>query len=696
MSQMSVARVQGAALYVSALVGVAVLLAAFVLLRHAEDTAVGADRAVERLNEVARAEDALLGFVIDAETGQRGFLLTGRDRYLEAYGRGRAQVPSELARLRQLTADDPAQHSRVARVEELTDAKLGELADTIRVRREAGLEAALEVVDSDLGKDLMDELRVVTAQLSSSAEESAEVQQRRAEAASQRASVVGRVAGALLLALLMVMVGLVFQRGRAVRAHTAVESAREQLVTELAALATRDPLTGLPNRRFLEDRIEEALRRAHRDQTLIALLFVNLDRFTEVNDTHGHTVGDELLVAVAARLAAQLGDSDTLASCGGDEFVVLCEGMSTDAEALAAAARLEQALTAGSVAAGGHLLRVSASVGIVIAGPEHLHGDPEQVLPATPAALLSAAGTAMQQAKADGGAQFRLYDPAAARGDSDRHQLLADLRKAVEDDDGQLWVAYQPLVSLDDGQVMGMEALLRWDHPSRGPVSPTQFIPLAEESRLIVPLGQRVLHRASLQAAAWNRDRAGRGLDPLKMSVNVSAHQLLQPGFPTTVRTALAIAGLPPGQLTLEITETVLVDGAHRAAVHLRELADLGVTLSLDDFGTGYSSLAYLRRFPIDLIKIDRSFVSGLGRSHADETIVRAIIGLAHNLERTVLAEGIETAEQAQRLRAMGCDYGQGYHYGRPLPPGGPASTEMVPPPRRRTRSAHKGVTASP
>ena len=355
MSQIGVARLQGAALYVAALIGVAVLLAAFVLMRHAEDSAAGADRAVERLNEVARAEDALLGFVTDAETGQRGFLLTGRERYLEAYDRGRGQVPPRLARLRQLTADDPVQRARVARVEELTDAKLAELADTIRVRREAGLEAALEVVDSDLGKDLMDELRVVTAQLRASAEESAEVQQQRAEAASQRAFVVGRVAGALLLALLVVMVGLVAQRGRAVRARTAAESARAQLVTELA---TRDPLTGLPNRRFLEDRIEEALRRVHREQTLLALLFVNLDGFTAVNDTHGHAVGDELLVAVAARLAGQLSDSDTLASCGGDEFVVLCEGLSTDAEALAAAARLEQALTAGSVATGDQSFRV--------------------------------------------------------------------------------------------------------------------------------------------------------------------------------------------------------------------------------------------------------------------------------------------------------------------------------------------------
>lgn len=678
MSRVGAVQVQGAALYLAALVGVAVLLAAFAATHQAEETAADASRAAEQLSEVTRAGDALVGFIADAETGQRGFLLTGRDRYLEAYDRGREQAPIELARLRQLTAADLPQRERATRLEELTDAKLEELADTIRMRREAGLTAALEVVDSDRGKDLMDKLRATTAQLKSSADRAAEVQERRAQAASQRAGEVGRAAGALLLALLMVMVVLVAQRGRSVRARAAAESAREQLVTELAALATRDPLTGLPNRRLLEDRIEQALRRAGRDRTLLALFFVNLDRFTDVNDTHGHTIGDDLLVAVAARLGARLRESDTLASCGGDEFVVLCEGLLTNAEALTAAARLEQTLTAGSVVVGEHSFRVTASVGIAVADHDHVHGAPGKSLPATPAALLSAAGVAMHQAKADGGAQSRVYDPTVVRGCSDRHRLLCDLRQALEFDDGQLWVAYQPLVSLADEQVMGVEALLRWNHPTRGPVSPTQFIPLAEESRLILPLGERVLHQTCGQGAAWNRDRAVQGLDPLKMSVNVSAHQLLQPDFPATVRAALASSGLAPRHLALEITETVLVDGAHRAAAHLRELAALGVTLSLDDFGTGYSSLAYLRKFPIDLIKIDRSFVSGLGRNPADETIVRTIIGLAHNLERTVLAEGIETVEQARCLRAMGCDYGQGYHYGRPRPPGDPDAPAAI------------------
>jgi EAL domain-containing protein (putative c-di-GMP-specific phosphodiesterase class I) len=302
----------------------------------------------------------------------------------------------------------------------------------------------------------------------------------------------------------------------------------------------------------------------------------------------------------------------------------------------------------------------------VVAAHDRIHGEaaPRAL---TAEALLNAADAAMYAAKDAGRAQRRHYDPTEARRRTDRDGLAADLGSALAE--GELWLAYQPLVALPGNEPVGVEALLRWDNPTRGPVPPETFIPVAEESGVIVPIGTFVLRQACAQVAAWNALRQHQGRPPLYASVNVSARQLLDPAFPELLEHARRDSGLPAELLTLEITESVLIDSVNGAADRLEQIAATGVRLALDDFGTGYSSLSYLRRFPVETIKIDRSFTAGLGHSDADEAIISAVVSLADRLGRRVLVEGIETPDQARHVARLGAHLGQGYLYGRPTTP---------------------------
>jgi diguanylate cyclase (GGDEF)-like protein len=423
-------------------------------------------------------------------------------------------------------------------------------------------------------------------------------------------------------------------------------------VADLAHLAFHDVLTNLPNRaRFLE-RLGRALERSQPGS--LAVLFLDLDNFKFVNDSLGHEAGDRLLVQVASRLQGCVRPADTLARLGGDEFTILLQDIHGASEAAAVMERVLTQLQA-PIHLGGQEVFVTTSAGIAVNDAETLQ----------PEDLLRAADIAMYRAKTDGKARYTVFNTTMAAPAVERLELESDLRQAIAR--GELRLHYQPIVELSTGHVSEVEALVRWAHPRRGLVPPDAFIPLAEETGLILAIGRWVLEEACRQTQAWRQQFPGPA--QLVTSVNVSARQLQQPDLVAVVTRALRDTGLHPGDLKLEITESIAMQDAESTIKTLRELANLGVQLAIDDFGTGYSSLAYLNRFPTNVIKIDRSFVSKLGADGENATVVRGIIALAQALGLDVTAEGIETAEQAEQLRALGCEFGQGYYFGKPQPP---------------------------
>jgi diguanylate cyclase (GGDEF)-like protein len=432
-----------------------------------------------------------------------------------------------------------------------------------------------------------------------------------------------------------------------------VRDEREAAVGELARRALHDPLTGLPNRALLADRLEQALARSREDGTMLALLLVDLDEFKNVNDSLGHHTGDQLLTQVAPRLRAAVRPQDTVARFGGDEFVVLCEGLAGPWEAEDVAHRLAGAWSE-PFPLGEDDVYISGSTGIAVARAGR----------ADRAALLREADAAMYRAKDRGRGHAELYDDAMRAQAYERLRLERDLRRALAD--GDIAVHYQPIVDLETGRPIAVEALSRWTHPERGHVSPAAFIPVAEESGLIADLGRDVLRDACAQVARWRAELPG--AEHLQLSVNVSARQITRGELLTQVGQALREAGLPPSALALEVTESALMEETDAPGPVLASLRALGVQIVLDDFGTGYSSLSYLRRFPLDGLKLDRSFVDGLGRQDA-AAVVAAIIGMGTTLGLVITAEGIETRDQAERLRDLGCPRGQGYVLARPLPP---------------------------
>jgi diguanylate cyclase (GGDEF)-like protein len=412
-----------------------------------------------------------------------------------------------------------------------------------------------------------------------------------------------------------------------------------------------DALTGLPNRVLLLERLEHAVLRGRRSGKMAAVLFADLDDFKLVNDTYGHHVGDELLVAIANRLSRVLRPGDTLARISGDEFVILCEDLEGEAQVEAIAARIDAALAVPFVLST-TTVAMTASVGIAFAGRD------DQI----PEELLQDADVAMYQAKRQGGARHQIIDLREQHLAEQRASLQRDLRGAAAR--GELRTEYQPIVASASGRIAGVEALLRWAHPSRGLLPPMTLVPLAEQSGLITEIGRWVLEQACPDRRRWQSDPAH---DDLTIAVNVSPHQLMSPDFAVAVESVLDDTQTNPKLLTLEVTEGVFVQDSHRALVVLNDLKRVGVMLALDDFGTGYSSLSYLKRFPIDILKIDKGFVADLGRDSASYAIVCAIIELAHSLSMKVVAEGVETAEQYRLLIALGCDFCQGFYFARPM-----------------------------
>ncbi len=428
---------------------------------------------------------------------------------------------------------------------------------------------------------------------------------------------------------------------------------RRELEEQLTHQAFHDPLTGLPNRTLFLDHLDLALERAGRREGEVAVLFMDLDDFKVINDSLGHEVGDQVLLAVAERLENSMLAEETLARFGGDEFTVLLEDVASPSDAARVAERIEEALRAPFVLRGRDRF-VTTSVGIALGGQgEERPGD-----------LLRNADLAMYQAKAKGKNRHAVFEPGMDDRALERLELESDLRRALEREEFRLH--YQPKVSLGSGEIVAMEALVRWEHPARGLVSPAQFVPVAEEIDLILPIGRWVLKEACRQARRWHDRFQGR--PPLKVCVNLSAKQFQHYALVEEVEAALRETGLDPASLDLEITESVVMEDAPATLATLQEIKGLGVNLAIDDFGTGYSSLSYLRRFPVDFLKVDRSIIEGLGEDPKNEVLLSAVVTLAHALDERVIAEGVETEGQLARLREIGCDFAQGYHFAKPLP----------------------------
>jgi diguanylate cyclase (GGDEF)-like protein len=431
-------------------------------------------------------------------------------------------------------------------------------------------------------------------------------------------------------------------------------SDRKALEQELRHRAFHDSLTDLANRVLFHDRVEHALSRKTRSGADVSLLVLDVDDFKLINDTLGHAAGDELLVQLADRLLACVRDGDTTARLGGDEFAICIEtDPHTPTDVASTAERILHALKPSFIVAG-HEVSARVSIGISTAADRSQAAED----------MLREADLALYAAKEAGKDSYRFFEPTLHQAVLARLEQRASLEHAIEAE--ELHLHYQPIVRLGNGEIAGMEALVRWEHPVLGTVPPLDFIPLAEESGLVVPLGAWVLDRACADLKRWQREWITANGRPLRMAVNVSARQLQSPDFLRMVDDTLSRHRIDPSWLTLEITESVLVQDSEDVMARLGALHERGIVLALDDFGTGYSSLSYLHRFPIQTVKIDRSFVSGMdGGRHM---ILNAIVSLAGSLGLDLVAEGIEHESQARQLRFLGCEYGQGYHLGRPVP----------------------------
>jgi diguanylate cyclase (GGDEF)-like protein len=428
-------------------------------------------------------------------------------------------------------------------------------------------------------------------------------------------------------------------------------SVARAMALQMAHSAQHDFLTGLPNRMLLNDRISQAINLARRHMRHVAVLFMDLDGFKHINDSLGHPTGDKLLQSIAGRLVGCVRASDTVSRQGGDEFVVLLSEVQLSEDTAITAKRILQAVAAPH-SIGQHDLHVTASIGVSVYPEDGIDTD----------TLIKNADTAMYQAKENGRQSFQFFKPAMNARAVERQSIEEGLRRALERQEFKLY--YQPKVNLMTGAITGAEALIRWLHPTRGLVSPADFIPVAEDCGLILPIGAWVLREACKQAQAW----IDVGLPAITMAVNVSAMEFRDKNFLAGLVAILAETGFDPRLLELELTESVLMKHAASTATILRTLRESGIRVAVDDFGTGYSSLSYLQKFPIDAVKIDQSFIRQISTAGDDTTIVKAVIGMARGLKLRVIAEGVETQEEAAFLRAYRCEEAQGYFFSRPVP----------------------------
>jgi len=484
----------------------------------------------------------------------------------------------------------------------------------------------------------LDEIKASSAQAEQAERERAEAESARAEAERERAEQAERH---------------VEELNRHIAEQERISIQLQESKDHFRHAAFHDTLTNLPNRALLAENLKFVIERAkqHEDYQF-AVLFLDLDRFKNVNDSLGHSIGDQLLIAMARRLEHCIREVDMVARLGGDEFAILLDGITDASVATSMAGRIQERLQV-PFNLSGHEVFTTTSVGIAMSSTGYDH----------PEAMLRDADTAMYRAKAQGKACYEVFDKGMHTRAVYLLQMENDLRRALDREDFR--VHYQPIVSLENGQLAGFEALLRWQHPERGFISPVDFISLAEDTGLIVPIGMWILKRACQQLAKWQwRSPANR---QLFMSVNLSSKQLAQSALVDQIRETLEETHVDPRHLKLEITESAVMENAETAAQLMRRLKALGVQLSIDDFGTGYSSLGYLHRFPVDILKVDRSFIGRIGEAAENIEIVRTIVSLAENMGMQVVAEGVETLSQLGQLRRLNCQYGQGYLFSRPV-----------------------------
>jgi diguanylate cyclase (GGDEF)-like protein len=484
----------------------------------------------------------------------------------------------------------------------------------------------------------LDEIKATSAQAEQAERDRAEAEKARAEAERERAEQAERH---------------VEELSRHIAEQERISVQLQESKDHFRHAAFHDALTRLPNRALLAENLKFVIERAknHEDYQF-AVLFLDLDRFKNVNDSLGHSIGDQLLIAMARRLESCIRDVDMVARLGGDEFAILLDGIPSQAEATNMARRIQEKLMS-PFNLSGHEVFTSTSIGIAVSSTGYDH----------PENMLRDADTAMYRAKAQGKACYEVFDKGMHTHAVYVLQMENDLRRAIDRE--ELRVYYQPIVSLENGNLAGFEALIRWQHPERGFINPADFIPLAEDTGLIVPLGLWILKRACQQLCKWQwQSPANRSLF---MSVNLSGKQVAQPSLVSDIREILDETHVEARHLKLEITESAVMENAERAARILNRLKELGVQLSIDDFGTGYSSLSYLHRFPVNTLKIDRSFVGRIGEAAENIEIVRTVVSLAENMGMEVVAEGVETLSQLMQLRKLKCQYGQGYLFSRPV-----------------------------
>jgi diguanylate cyclase (GGDEF)-like protein len=596
--------------------------------------------AVENTLKVIEALKDVQNSVAGAEVGLRGYILSGeRERLAQAHEYlGRAAQPIKALRARPEAA--PGQAERIESVDALIGEELQRLSTLIEIDLGKGMFAAIRSISATGGAAAI--LRVQDLVQSLLAAEDAELAARTAQSRrSSDLSVITAVVATLFNLGLLGIVILLARREIKERQHA-------EEVVKFAA--THDPLTGLPNRVLLAERVNRAVAAAKSEGRTTAVLFIDLDRFKNINDALGHEAGDRLLQNVADRLVRCVRRSDTVARQGGDEFVVLIEAFQAAGDLTQVAEKI-LAEVAGSMTVYGKEFQITASVGI-----STFPADGEDLQ-----ALLKNADIAMYRAKLQGNA-YQFYAEQMSAHSVERLELEAALRRALERD--ELRLHYQPKVDARTGRVTGIECLLRWQHPTLGTVQPDQLVPLAEETGLIVPIGKWALRTACLQSRAW----AEQGLPLFRLAVNLSARQFMSATLLVDVIEIIADTGMNPRLIEFEVTESMMMREPEEAVKLLRDLKAIGVRLTIDDFGTGYSSLAYLKRLPIDCVKIDASFIRGIPFDASDVAITETVIAMSGSLGLKVVAEGVETRDQAMFLEQRGCDEMQGFYFSKPLP----------------------------
>lgn len=592
-----------------------------------------ATRSVEDGLQVVELLRSVSAAVADSEAGQRSYIISERKEYLEDSGELLRAADRRLNDIRPVIGNDAAELEKIDLLRSSIAARTAEFEHALELLKDGDRRAALKAISTEQSRRNLDYTYELFRQFRAKQGEQFIQRTRQVQEHSRFSLATQSIATLFGLVFLGLIYYLVYRE----------ITVRRQTEEKLRVVATHDPLTALPNRTLLHERLSHVLARAQRHGRPLAVLLVDLDRFKHVNDTLGHEAGDTLLQLAARRFYNCLRETDTMARQGGDEFVVLMDELSDRQPITRVSQRILDAMVQPFVIEGQEI-HVTASIGV-------------SVYPDDGRTLLRNAEMALYRAKGKGGNNYQFYSAQIDSYSRERLALESGLHRALERD--ELRLHYQPKVDLATGQICGMEALLRWQHPQMGLVAPARFIPIAEESGLIRPIGAWALKTACMQNRAWQR----LGMQRFTVAVNLSPRQFSEESLLDDIKSALAESGLEASDLELEITESMVMDDSEQAVNTLRRLKDLGIRVAIDDFGTGYSSLAYLKRFPIDSVKVDRSFVEDIPQDVDSMAIAQAIIAMAHSLRLKVVAEGVESEAQVSFLRGEGCDEIQGHYF---------------------------------